>query len=144
MIVRIKRIKDTAILPEYQSDLAAAMDIHACIDEPVLLEPMQRAMIPTGFALELPPQYEAQVRARSGLSLKHGITLVNGIGTIDADFRGEINVLVINISQKSFAIDPQMRIAQMVIAPVERVVWNEVSALSDTVRGEAGYGSTKY
>lgn len=120
------------------------MDLHACLDEPVILEPMERRIIPTGLAIELPAQYEAQVRARSGLSIKHGITIVNGIGTIDADYRGEIGVLIVNLGQEAFTIAHDMRIAQLVVAPIERVSWREVGELSDSERGEGGYGSTNY
>lgn len=144
MQVGIKRLNDKAILPEYQTEHAAAMDIHACLDVPVTLAPMERYIIPTGFALEVPVGYEAQIRARSGLSIKHGITMVNGVGTIDADYRGEVGVLVINLGSEDFVIEPAMRVAQLLIAPVQRVVWQEVDQLSETARGDGGYGSTKH
>ncbi len=144
MQVGIKRLNDKAILPEYQTEHAAAMDIHACLDSSVILAPMERRIIPTGFALEVPVGYEAQIRARSGLSIKHGITMVNGIGTIDADYRGEVGVLVINLGSEDFVIEPAMRVAQLLIAPVEKVAWQEVDQLSETTRGEGGYGSTKH
>lgn len=120
------------------------MDVHACLDEPVTLQPMERTMIPTGIAIALPVGYEAQLRARSGMSVKHGITMVNGVGTIDADYRGEIGVLVINLGQEAFTIEPDMRIAQLVIARYETAAWQEVEELSETTRGEGGFGSTKH
>ena len=101
-------------------------------------------MIPTGFAIALPDGHEAQIRARSGLSIKHGITMVNGIGTIDADYRGEIGVLLINLGQEPFTIEPGMRIAQMVLSRYERIAWQESEELDETVRGEGGFGSTKH
>lgn len=144
MNVQIKKLKDSAILPEYQTAQAAGMDVHACLDEPVTLQPMERRMIPTGIAIALPAGYEAQLRARSGLSIKHGITMVNGVGTIDADYRGEVGVLVINFGQEPFVVQSGMRIAQLVIARYETAAWQEVDELDETVRGESGFGSTKY
>jgi dUTP pyrophosphatase len=144
MNVKIKRLRDNAQLPAYQTSGSAAMDIAAAIDQPIVLRPLERYAIPTGFALELPEGYEAQVRARSGLSLKHGITLANGIGTIDADYRGEVGVILINISQEPFAIEPGMRIAQMVSAPYEQVTCEQAEALTETDRGAGGYGSTAH
>lgn len=141
--IQIKKLKSSAILPEYQTAQAAGMDLHACLDEPVTLVPMERKMIPAGFAIALPAGYEAQIRARSGLSIKNGITMVNGIGTIDADYRGEVGVLVINLGQESFTIEPNMRIAQMVIAKYETAVWKETEELDETERGVGGFGSTK-
>jgi dUTP pyrophosphatase len=143
MNIGIKKLKDSAILPEYQTTQAAGMDLHACIDEPVTLAPMERKMIPTGLAIALPVGYEAQIRARSGMSIKHGITMVNGIGTIDADYRGEIGVLVVNLGQESFTIEPDMRIAQMVITTYETAVWQLADELDETERGVGGFGSTK-
>ena len=144
MNVPIKKLKDGAILPEYQTAQAAGMDLHACVDGPVTLAPMERQMIPTGLAIALPVGYEAQVRARSGLSIKHGITMVNGIGTIDADYRGEIGVLVINLGQEPFTIEPNMRIAQLVINRYETATWQVVDELDETARGDGGFGSTKH
>ena len=143
MDIQIKKLKENAILPEYQTAQAAGMDLHACLDEPVTLSSMERRMIPTGFAIALPDGHEAQIRARSGLSIKHGITMVNGIGTIDADYRGEIGVLLINLGQEPFTIEPGMRIAQMVLSRYERIAWQESEELDETVRGEGGFGSTK-
>ncbi len=144
MKVEIKKLKQNAILPEYQTAQAAGMDLHACLDEPVTLAPMERRMIPTGLAIALPEGYEAQIRARSGLSIKHGITMVNGVGTVDADYRGEIGVLVINLGTESFTIEPDMRLAQMVINRYETITWQATDELSETARGEGGFGSTKH
>lgn len=144
MEVKIVRLRPDAVLPLYQTRGAAAMDIAAALDEPVTLAPGERTVIPTGFAIELPSGYEAQIRARSGLSLKHGITLANAVGTIDADYRGEVGVVLANISPEPFVIEPGMRIAQMVVARYEQVNWQEVEALTDTERGAGGYGSTKH
>lgn len=144
MNVQIKKLKQNAILPQYQTAQAAGMDLYACLDAPVTLAPMERRMIPTGLAIALPDGYEAQIRARSGLSIKHGITMVNGIGTVDADYRGEIGVLAINLGTEDFVIEPDMRIAQMVIAKYEKAVWQEADELDETVRGEGGFGSTKH
>ena len=126
----------------YQTDGAAGMDLHACLEEAVTLQPMERRMIPTGFAIAIPEGYEAQIRARSGLSIKHGITMVNGVGTIDADYRGEVGVLIINLSQEAFEVTPNLRVAQMIIAKYERAEWLEVEVLSETSRGSGGFGST--
>lgn len=144
MRVHITRLNKKAILPEYQTEYAAAMDLHACLDEPKTLQSMERAMIPTGLAMEVPVGYEAQVRARSGLSIKYGLAMVNGVGTIDADYRGEVGVLVINFGQDPFVIEPGMRIAQLLIAKCESVTWEEVATLGATDRGDHGYGSTGY
>lgn len=129
-------------LPKYQTALSAGMDLHANLTEPVVLEPQARMLIPTGLFLELPEGYEAQVRPRSGLALKHGITVLNSPGTIDADYRGEIKVLLINHGQDAFTIQNGERIAQMVIAQHATVQWVETQSLSNTERGEGGYGST--
>lgn len=118
------------------------MDLHACIEAPVTLGSLERTVIPTGLAISLPHGYEAQIRARSGLSLKRGITPANGIGTIDADYRGEVGVILVNLSNEPFEITPDMRIAQMVIARYETAEWDEVEQLDATERGEGGYGST--
>jgi len=129
-------------LPKYQTALSAGMDLHANLTEPVVLEPQARMLIPTGLFIELPEGYEAQVRPRSGLALKHGITVLNSPGTIDADYRGEIKVLLINHGQDAFTIQNGERIAQMVIAQHATVQWVETQSLSNTERGEGGYGST--
>jgi dUTP pyrophosphatase len=140
--IQITKLNANAILPEYQTVGAAGADLHACLDMSVELQPMERKMIPTGIAIAVPEGYEAQIRARSGLSIKHGITMVNGVGTVDADYRGEVGVLVINLGQEPFMIEHEMRIAQMVIAKHERAVWDEVDSLEVTDRGEGGFGST--
>lgn len=142
MNISIKRIKVTAQLPTYQTEGSAAADVAACLDEPVTLMPGERHVIPTGFAMALPKGFEAQLRARSGLSLRHGISLANGIGTIDSDYRGEVGVILINLGQEPFTVEPGMRIAQMVIARYEEVVWHETDELDETDRGAGGYGSS--
>lgn len=142
MNINISKLRENAIIPQYQTTGAAGMDVHACIDAPVVLAPGERRMIPSGFAIALPEGYEAQLRARSGLSIKHGISMINGVGTIDADYRGEVGVLLVNLGQEPFEVTPDMRIAQMVIARYERVTWEEVDALDSTSRGVGGFGST--
>ncbi len=142
MNLKIKRLKPTAHIPQYQTSGAAAVDLHACLDKPITIPPMGRMAIPTGIAIELPAGYEAQVRARSGLAIKQGIGVVNGIGTIDCDFRGEINVLLINWGQEDFEITDGMRIAQMVIAQYVTATWQVVDDLSTSDRQHGGFGST--
>lgn len=142
MNIKITKLHKNAILPEYQTAGAAGADLHACLDQAVTLQPMQRQMIPTGVAMEIPEGYEVQIRARSGMSIKHGITMINGIGTIDSDYRGEFGALLINLGNEPFTIEPGMRIAQMVVAKYERVEWQEVNQLGETERGGGGYGST--
>ncbi len=142
MKLDVVKLRDDAILPEYQTAGAAGADLHACIDEPIVLQPLERRVIPTGLAMSIPEGFEVQIRARSGMSIKHGITMVNGIGTIDADYRGEVGVLAINLSQEAFTIEPGMRIAQMVVARYEVASWNVVTELDETVRGAGGYGSS--
>ncbi len=129
-------------LPEYQSQHAAGMDIHAAVQTDTVIKPGQIALVPTGFAIALPTGYEAQVRPRSGLAVKHGISIPNAPGTIDADYRGEIKVALINLSQETFTITRNMRIAQLIIAPVSRAHWDEVVALTETLRGAGGFGHT--
>jgi dUTP pyrophosphatase len=140
--INIIRLRPTAILPAYQTKSAAGMDLHACIDQPIVLRPLERAMVGTGLAIELPEGFEAQIRARSGLAIKHGLTMVNGIGTIDADYRGEVAALVINLGDADFVIEPDMRIAQMVISKYETASWQLVDALNQTSRDQGGLGST--
>ena len=142
MKLDVVKVREDATLPEYQTAGAAGADLHACIDEPIVLQPLERRMIPTGLAMSIPEGYEVQIRARSGMSIKHGITMVNGIGTIDADYRGEVGVLAINLSQEPFTIEPGMRIAQMVVARYEVASWNIVTELDETDRGAGGYGSS--
>lgn len=142
MKIKITKLNATAVLPSYQTAGAAGMDIHACLDGPIMLQPMERRMIPTGIAIAVPDGFEAQIRARSGLSIKHGITTVNGVGTVDADYRGEVGVLLVNLGQEPFQITHGMRIAQMVIAKYERAVWVQSDGLDQTARGSDGFGST--
>ena len=129
-------------LPSYQSDHAAAMDLHAAVDAPVVIEPGRISLVGCGFAMALPAGYEGQVRPRSGLAAKHGLTVVNSPGTIDADYRGEVKVALVNLGQAPVTIERAMRIAQLVVAPVSRVTWETVGALPDTARGGGGFGST--
>ena len=128
--------------PSYATAQSAGMDLKANLKEPVVLQPLQRMLVPTGLYIALPKGYEAQVRPRSGLAAKHGITVLNSPGTIDADYRGEIRVILVNLSQQPFEIVPGERIAQMVIARHEQVQWDEVEQLDDTLRGAGGFGST--
>ena len=128
--------------PFYATPLSAGMDLRAAITEPVVLKPLQRAMVPTGLYIALPEGYEAQVRPRSGLAAKKGITVLNSPGTVDADYRGEIRVILVNLSEEPFEIVPGERIAQMVIARHEHIEWEEVEVLDETERGAGGFGST--
>ena len=129
-------------LPEYATPLSAGMDLKANTSEPIILKPLERQMIPTGISIQLSEGYEAQVRPRSGLAAKYGITVANAPGTVDADYTGEIKVILINLSNENFLINPGDRIAQMVIARYERVEWDEVAELNPTERGDGGFGST--
>ncbi len=128
--------------PFYATELSAGMDLKAAIDEPVELDSLCRAMVPTGLYIELPAGYEAQIRPRSGLAAKHGVTVCNSPGTVDADYRGEIKVILVNLSKEKFVINPGERIAQMVIAKYEKIEWEEVEVLGETERGAGGFGST--
>ena len=129
-------------LPAYATSASAGMDLLANIEEPLKLGMLDRAMIPTGISIQLPEGYEAQVRPRSGLAARHGISVTNSPGTIDADYRGEIQVLLINLSREPYTIQPGDRIAQLVVARHERVEWESVESLDETVRGAGGFGST--
>ncbi|MCC9166677.1 dUTP diphosphatase [Pontibacter harenae] len=129
-------------LPSYQTIHSAGMDLRANLEAPVTLKPLQRSLIPTGLYIELPEGHEAQIRPRSGLAYKHGISIVNSPGTIDADYRGEIKVLLVNLSDQDFIVEDGERIAQMVVAKYERIAWAEAQTLTDTERGAGGYGST--
>ena len=141
--MKVKVINRSAFaLPSYATPLSAGMDLKANLTEPIVLEPLQRALVPTGLFLGIPEGYEAQVRPRSGLAAKHGITVLNSPGTIDADYRGEVKVILVNLSSESFEIKPGERIAQLVVARCEQVAWEEVSELDETRRGEGGFGST--
>lgn len=141
--MKIKVINNSAHeLPSYETLVSAGMDLRADIEESITLKPLERKLIPTGLSIELTPGYEAQIRPRSGLALKHGITLLNTPGTIDADYRGEIGVILVNLSNEEFVVVPGDRIAQMVIAKYEQITWEEVEFLSKTQRGTGGFGST--
>lgn len=129
-------------LPAYATDLSAGMDLRADLKEPLVLGTLERAMVPTGLHIELPAGFEAQVRPRSGLAAKHGISIVNAPGTIDADYRGEIKVVLVNLSNEPFTVNPGERIAQMVVARHEKVEWEPVDTLEESVRGSGGFGST--
>lgn len=129
-------------LPEYQTELSAGMDIRAELEEPLIIQPMERKLIGTGLFMELPAGFEAQIRPRSGLALKHGITVLNTPGTVDADYRGEIKVLLINLSTEPFRVNDGERIAQMVIARHDQIAWDLAEILNETSRGTGGYGST--
>ncbi|MGM9860180.1 MAG: dUTP diphosphatase [Muribaculaceae bacterium] len=129
-------------LPAYATESAAGMDVRAALTEPLTLQPLQRALIPTGLRVALPQGYEMQMRPRSGLALKHGITLLNTPGTIDADYRGEIGVILINLSDTPFVINPGERICQMVVGPYSHVTWQAVDNLDATDRGDGGFGHT--
>ncbi|MBZ0134970.1 MAG: dUTP diphosphatase [Planctomycetes bacterium] len=129
-------------VPAYQSEHAAGADVHAALDGPVMLQPGKHAMIPTGFCYEVPHSFEMQVRPRSGLAFKHGVTVLNAPGTIDSDYRGELKVLLINHGPEPFEIQRGERIAQIIIAPVSSATFTEVDELSDTTRGDGGFGST--
>ena len=129
-------------VPAYATALSAGMDLRACLEAPVTLGPLERTLVPTGLYIALPAGFEAQVRPRSGLAAKHGITVLNTPGTIDADYRGEIKVILVNLSNTPFEIVPGERIAQMVVARHERVEWEETDCLDETERGAGGFGST--
>jgi len=141
---QIKRLpgNTSSPLPAYQSEHAAGMDVHAHLSEPVTIQPGKIFLVPTGFAIAVPEGYEAQLRPRSGLACKFGVTLPNCTGTIDADYRGEVKVALINLGEKDFVVEPGMRICQMIIKEVPKCVWQEVDELSETLRGAGGFGHT--
>jgi dUTP pyrophosphatase len=141
LIKKLPNLKELP-LPSYATIHSAGMDLMAAIDEDIILKPLERKVIPTGISIALPDMYEAQVRPRSGLALKNGITVANAPGTIDADYRGEVCVILINLSNENFTITRGMRIAQVVIAKYEKISWNIVEELPDTQRGSGGFGST--
>ena len=142
-IVKFKRLRAHHLpLPAYQSEHAAGMDLMADIEAPFTIAPMSRVAVPTGFAIEIPEGFEGQVRPRSGLAFRDGITVINAPGTIDADYRGEVKVLLVNLSNDSVLLNPGDRVAQLVIAPVIRASLVEVDNLADTARGEGGFGHT--
>lgn len=141
-VLKIEKLPHNKFLPEYKTEGAAGMDLCAAIEAPVTLKPLERTLIPTGIKIELEHGYEAQIRPRSGLSIKHGITLINCVGTIDEDYRGEVCVPVVNLSNETYTIEQQERIAQMVIARVEQAKIEVTVELTRTERGEGGFGST--
>lgn len=141
-VLKIERLPHNKFLPEYKTEGAAGMDLCAAIDEAIELKPLERRLIPTGIKIELEHGYEAQIRPRSGLSIKHGITLINCVGTVDEDYRGEVCVPIVNLSNEPFTINSGDRIAQMVIAPVTKAEFEIVQELTETLRGEGGFGST--
>ena len=141
MIIDIVNISNNK-LPKYETLLSAGMDLRAYLENPIVLKPLQRTLVKTGLFISLKPGYEAQVRPRSGLALKKGISVLNSPGTIDADYRGEIGVILINLSDSDFKIDSGDRIAQMVVAKHETVFWKSVDKLDDSLRGDKGFGST--
>lgn len=141
--MKIKIInKSSHKLPHYETLASAGMDLRANIESPIVLKPLERAIVPTGIFMELPIGYEAQVRPRSGLAAKKGISVLNAPGTVDADYRGEVGVILVNLSSDEFVVENGERIAQMVIAKHERAEWEEVESLSETDRGAGGFGST--
>lgn len=142
MNLPIKRINKNAKLPIYLTEGSAAADIFACLEAPEILQRGEIKIIPTGLIFEIPVGYEVQLRARSGLSAKYGISLANGVGTIDADYRGEVGVILVNLGTEQFVVEPGMRIAQMVITSCPQVIFQETENVSETDRGDGGYGST--
>ena len=142
MKIRIKRLRERAALPRYMTAHAAGMDLSSALDDVLELAPGKRALVPCGFAIAIPEGYEGQVRPRSGLALKHGLSIPNAPGTIDSDYRGEVCVLVINLGEEAMRIAPGDRIAQLVISPVTRAELDEVESLDDTSRGSGGFGHT--
>ena len=145
VIVKFLKLHPDPVIPEYQTNGSSGMDLSAYLNEPLELKPMERRLIPTGLKMELPEGYEAQVRPRSGMSIKHGITLINCVGTIDEDYRGEICVPVVNLSNETYTINNRDRIAQMIISPVTKAIAQEIKEeLSVTSRGSGGFGSTGY
>ncbi len=144
LIIQVKRLRnsDGLDLPAYATSFSSGMDLLAATDGPMSIDPGKRVMIPTGVAIGMPPNYEAQIRPRSGLALKYGVTVLNAIGTIDADYRGEIGVILINHGEEKFTIERGMRIAQIVFAKVQSADWEEVAQLPESTRAKGGFGST--
>lgn len=142
LVVPLQRLSPEATLPEYATSGAAGMDLAAVVPEPVVIEPGAFLLVPCGFAIALPPGFEAQVRPRSGLAAKHGVTVLNAPGTIDCDYRGEVKVILINHGSAPFTVTTGMRIAQMVVAAVERVAWADSESLPETSRAAGGFGHT--
>lgn len=142
MKMKIIRMEHNKHLPIYKTEGSSGMDLYAAIENDITLKPLERVLIPTGIKIEIPVEYEAQIRARSGLSVKHGITLINAVGTVDADYRGEVCVGLVNLSNQEYTIKPEDRIAQMVIAKVEKAEIEVTTELATSTRGEGGFGST--
>ncbi|MCB9597195.1 MAG: dUTP diphosphatase [Sandaracinaceae bacterium] len=142
MILRVERLREDARVPAYATEGAAGLDLAAALDAPLTLAPGARIAVPTGLAIQLPPGTEGQVRPRSGLAARHGVTVLNAPGTIDEDYRGEVRVLLVNLGEEPFVIEPGFRIAQLVVAPITRVRCEIVDRLEDTLRGDGGFGST--
>lgn len=141
--MRIKIVNNSRhSLPEYATAAAAGMDLRASLEQPIVLKPLERALVPTGIHIQLPEGYEAQIRPRSGLAIKHGISIVNSPGTIDSDYRGEIMVILVNLSNENFTIQDGERICQMVVAQHATIEWEEVNSLDETRRGSGGFGHT--
>lgn len=142
-MINVKIVNKSAYpTPEYATPLSAGLDLKANLEAPVTIKPLQRFLVPTGLYIALPEGFEAQIRPRSGLALKHGITVLNSPGTIDADYRGELKVLLVNLSDSDFEVNPGERIAQMVVARYQQVDWEQTDSLDSTDRGEGGFGST--
>ncbi len=144
--IPIKKLynNNDVILPKLQTSMSAAADIHACIDVKIVLKPMERVLVPTGFAIAVPQGFEAQIRPRSGLALKYGVTVLNAPGTIDADYRGEVGVILVNLGQDDFTISPNDRIAQILICRLKTWHWQETDELDETQRSAKGFGSTGF
>ena len=144
MKMKITRMPHNKFLPEYKTEGSSGMDLYAAIEKEITLKPLERVLIPTGIKIEIPVEYEAQIRARSGLSVKHAITLINAAGTVDADYRGEVCVGLVNLSNEEYTIKPDDRIAQMVIAKVEKAQIEVTTELAESKRGEGGFGTTGF
>ena len=142
--VAVKRVGDVRVdLPKYMTQGSAGMDLHAALEAPITLESLERARVPCGFAIAIPDGYEGQIRPRSGLAWKHGLSIPNAPGTIDSDYRGEVAVLLVNLGKEPITLEPGQRIAQLVVAPVARADLDEVAELVDTTRGSGGFGHTR-
>ncbi len=141
-IVKFTKLSSEAIVPQYMTAGSAGCDVMACLDSPLIIRVGERVAVPTGLAFEIPPGYEIQVRPRSGLAFKKGVTVINAPGTIDSDYRGEVKVLLINLGQESFEVSPGDRIAQLILQKVEQIEWKEAQGLGQTERAEGGFGST--
>jgi len=140
--VKVSRLNKQALIPSYMSSGAAGCDVHACLDHALMIKPGERHAVPTGLSVEIPEGYEIQVRPRSGLAFKKGLTVINAPGTIDSDYRGEIKVLVVNLGSENVEVAPQDRIAQLVLQKVDQIQWQETETLNSTERGTGGFGST--